>query len=72
MSNGPASQMARLNAEIHHLRDILSKIQRWQLPETGQVWSDGSGEPMSYRAVHGVDGEREYFRKLAADGLEGK
>jgi hypothetical protein len=48
-------------------------IVAWNLPATGLFWPNQDGSisdrPMSYGAAYGSNGERDYFRKLASDGL---
>jgi hypothetical protein len=45
----------------------LDVIARWELPETGQKWPDGS--PMSYEAVNGTNGARDYVKEAARTAL---
>lgn len=44
-------------------RDIAD----WSLPDTGRTWE--SGEPMSYGACYGSNGERDYMKDVAAFAL---
>jgi len=51
------------------LVEALSQIERWDgFPSTGKTWPE-SGEPMSYSACFGSNGEREFMRQLAAQAL---
>lgn len=47
----------------------LAKIEKWfgEFPETGRKWDDG--EPMSYSATFGSNGERDYMRQVAREAL---
>jgi hypothetical protein len=55
--------------EIARLRAALQRIARWhgELPESGRQWPDG--QPMSYAAAFGSNGERDYMRQVALDAL---
>lgn len=48
----------------------LDKIAKWfgEFPETGRTW-EGSGEPMSYGAVNGSNGERDFMRQIAREAM---
>ena len=51
------------------LEDALEKIVRWvEFPKTGDYWDDG--EPVSYGAAFGSNGERDYMRSVASDALK--
>lgn len=52
---------------VANLRDVLGKIARWELPETGETWP--SGGAVSYEAAHGSQGVRRYFQQVARDAL---
>lgn len=60
-------QLRAINAE---LLEALERIERWfgEFPETGKVW-EGSGEPMSYGACYGSNGERDFMRLIARNAL---
>lgn len=49
------------------VKDILIKIIDWEFPETGKIWDDGT--PMSYGAVFGTNGERDYMRNKALEAF---
>jgi hypothetical protein len=63
---------------VEKLEGALEKIERWhgELPATGRFWDDSAGEPkerpMSYSAVYGSNGERDYMRAIAAQALTGE
>ena len=49
----------------------LRKIARWhkEFPPSGRTWEDG--QPMSYGAAFGSNGERDYMRQVALNALTG-
>ena len=54
--------------EIQKLRDALQIIADWnQFPDTGEKWP--SGNPVSYGANYGSNGERDYMRGIAKKAL---
>ena len=67
-TNNKNAAAAGLPAELT-LRRALERIARWhgEFPATGQRWE--SGEPMSYSAAYGSNGERDYMRQVALDAL---
>ncbi len=67
MSKDQASSAAPLNSGDAELRKALEIVARWELPETGEKWGDGT--PMSYGAAFGSNGERDYMRKVARAAL---
>lgn len=50
-------------------RAALARIERWhgEFPVTGQSWP--SGNPVSYGAAFGSNGERDYMRDIAREAL---
>lgn len=50
-------------------RRALERVAKWfgEFPDTGRTWDDG--EPMSYSACFGSNGERDYMRQVAIDAL---
>jgi hypothetical protein len=62
-----------LETRMSKLENVLMDIVAWNLPATGLFWPNQDGSisdrPMSYGAAYGSNGERDYFRKLAAEGL---
>jgi hypothetical protein len=52
------------------MEEALNKITTWfgQFPESGRTWPDG--EPMSYAAAFGSNGERDYMRVVAQKALD--
>jgi hypothetical protein len=63
------SRADALETENAALRGALTKIEKWfgQFPETGQIHSDGS--PVSYSALYGSNGERDFMRQIARTAL---
>jgi hypothetical protein len=56
------------SATIAELVGVLQKIVNWEIPQTsGRFWDDG--QPMSYSAAYGSNGERDYMCKVAEDAL---
>ncbi|MEZ2744304.1 hypothetical protein ACBQ16_03785 [Halopseudomonas bauzanensis] len=50
---------------IAGLTEALRQIERWDgFPSTGKTWPE-SGEPVSYGAAFGSNGERDFMRNLA-------
>lgn len=58
------------DAEIDRLRNALSKIASWELPETGKYWQDDKRYPVSYEAEHGSVGAQRYIQNLAIEALK--
>lgn len=56
--------------ELLRYRAALEKIDRWDMPATGQYWSDSS--PKLYGTIYGSRGEKDYIRRLAREALENK
>ena len=56
--------------ELLRYRKALEKIDGWEMPPTGQYWSDGS--PKSYSTLYGSRGEQDYIRRIAFNALENK
>lgn len=55
------------------MKSALGRIERWfdEFPPTGLFWDKAGKEPMSYAAAYGSNGERDYMRGVARDGLTG-
>lgn len=53
--------------ENARLREAVGRIDRWEMPETGERWPDGS--PVSYAAKWGSHGERAFIRSIARAAL---
>ena len=57
-----------LERERGRLAEALRLIERWRdFPSTGETWP--SGQPMSYAAAFGSNGERDFMRKIAKEAL---
>lgn len=55
--------------DVTQLMEALEQIERWDgFPSTGEVWED-SGEPVSYGAAFGSNGERDFMREVARKAL---
>jgi hypothetical protein len=73
-----ADTLERQAAEIERLREALGRIERWfgEFPETGRFWPNEdpteSARPMSYSAVWGSNGERDFMRAVARAALTGE
>ena len=58
-----------LQARVAALEAALRTIERWNdFPPTGQQWEQ-SGNPISYGAAYGSNGERDYMRGIARKAL---
>lgn len=53
--------------ELAELRELVSIIADWKLPETGETWP--SGGPVSYATMFGSLGVRDYMRNIATKAL---
>jgi len=64
-------KLADTEAEVARLRRALVRIRNWhgEFPPTDLEWPDGT--QMSYSAVYGSNGERDYMRRLARMTLAG-
>ncbi len=53
------------------MRKALERISKWhgEFPPTGRFWDTSTKDEMSYGAVFGSNGERDYMRTVAADAL---
>ena len=58
-----------IEQEFDRLRAALAKIAKWfgEFPPSGREWQPG--EPMSYGAAFGSNGERDFMRQVAVDAL---
>lgn len=63
---------SELKEENERLREVLEKIAKWEMPETGKYWDDDSERPMSYAACYGSNGERDYIISIATQALKGE
>lgn len=69
------SELEAVKAERDGLLAALAKIERWELPRTGRRWNEN--EPltpeneMSYGALYGSNGERDFIRGIARTTLTG-
>lgn len=61
-----AKAMGEKDAEIERLREALSKIEKWDLPQ--QV-DHATGQLVSYEQWLGSNGAREYIRDIARAAL---
>jgi hypothetical protein len=75
-SPGPGTtENGFIEAHLAVTIQALNKIVAWELPATGKFWpkDDGTGalsdRPMSYGACWGSNGERNYFREVAAKAI---
>jgi len=63
------TQHKALRARVTALEAALRTIERWNdFPPTGQQWEQ-SGNPISYGAAYGSNGERDYMRGIARKAL---
>lgn len=53
---------------VEKLEGALLRIEKWEMPSTGQVWDDGS--PVSYGVRYGSNGERDYIKSIATEALK--
>ncbi len=61
---------AKLIAAAPKMFEALAQIANWELPETNRFWDDAKEEPMSFNALHGSNGVRDYFKSLAHDAIK--
>jgi hypothetical protein len=52
---------------LRRAREALDKIANWTLPDTGKQWPDG--DRISFGALYGSNGERDYMRNVASCAL---
>jgi len=63
------SKLEAQTAQMLELVEALEQIERWNgFPSTGKTW-EGSGEPVSYGAAFGSNGERDFMRQVARKAL---
>lgn len=57
---------------IEAQREALERIERWfgEFPATGEYWDKEMKCPMSYAALYGSNGERDYMREVARNALK--
>ena len=53
----------------NNLVEALQKIEKWELPPSGEFWDNEKRRPMSFGAAFGSNGERDYFRQIARKAL---
>lgn len=64
-----APQPAEQQPDVAQLVEALEQIERWDaFPSTDKTW-EGSGEPVSYGAAFGSNGERDFMRDVARKAL---
>lgn len=70
MQQGYREEASELRIENDRLRSALQRIERWfgEFPETGKTWPE-TGDPVSYGACYGSNGERDYMREVARKAL---
>lgn len=61
------AERTALAAHVERLEKALQSIWNWEMPETGDVWEDGT--PISYAAAYGSIGERRVIRQKAYAAL---
>lgn len=61
---------AKLEKQNAELVNVLSRIYKWELPETGRFWDDEKTRPISYETEYGSNGARDYIKKLAFDAIK--
>ena len=66
----PGRETKRKLDAFAEMKEALEKVERWfgEFPDTGRKWDDGA--PMSYSAVYGSNGERDYMRRIARAALQ--
>ena len=66
----PAELARRLEREKNNYLTALKKIEKWfgEFPDSGKTWEDGN--PMSYGASFGSNGERDFMRQIARAAIE--
>lgn len=57
------------DSKLEAYRKALESIEKWfgEFPDTESKWPDGS--PMSYGALFGTNGERDFMREVARKAL---
>lgn len=62
--------VAAQSERIERMEGALRRIEKWfgEFPDTGQKWPV-SGEPVSYGACYGSNGERDFMRGVARSAL---
>lgn len=64
-----AAEAQQPSPDVTALVEALEQIERWDgFPSTGKTW-EGSGEPVSYGAAFGSNGERDFMREVARKAL---
>lgn len=54
---------------VAKLVEALEQIERWDgFPSTGETW-EGSDRPVSFAAMYGSNGERDFMRSVAGKAL---
>lgn len=61
--------VGQLQKENARMREALKRIAKWfgEFPPSERKWDDGT--PMSYLAVFGAKGERDFMRQVAVHAL---
>jgi len=54
---------------IEEMQTALMTVAGWVLPPTGQTWGPKDPTPVSYEAVHGTNGAKNFIRRVAQDAL---
>ena len=68
-ASGIYADMLASSPAVQGLVDALEQIERWDgFPSTDKTW-EGSGEPVSYGAAFGSNGERDFMREVARKAL---
>jgi hypothetical protein len=65
----PASDYAALQAKCERYEAALKIVRDWKLPSTGQFWDNDETQPMSYEALKGTNGARDFIRNVAKEAL---
>lgn len=64
-----SAESERQAPDVTQLVEALEQIERWDgFPSTDKTW-EGSGEPVSYGAAFGSNGERDFMREVARRAL---
>ena len=51
------------------LVEALTRIEKWELPATGEFWDKEKTRPVNYETNNGSNGARDYIRSVAMEAI---
>lgn len=63
------NELVELKRKNKVMKEALEEIKYWRLPDTNQYWDKEETQPMSFEALYGSNGARDYIKSIAEEAL---